>query len=390
LGYYGLLSKVYQNENRRILEKILYHMNRYDFIPNDNIYELILNICDKYNYPSLLKNITDDYVINKNMVLSKNNYTWYIKILSNFKETEEYVMNLIEASFTDLKIPIRAEFYEMLFLRWILEDKLDNIKEAYEELNKRYITDFPDEEIRNQEIYKGNICLIKNFVEIFDSKNYHKTLGLPTDELDEEFEMKVESCKVELNPMINTMLKTNIEINPNYINDNKFLEICISFYAEKMENPEELISFVVDINNSELNNQNKLYFNNDLIKKVVNNFKFIDVEENETSFINYLKFFEFIYKSKFLIRGDIKADLFRSYSVKKIILFLKEYTSGSYTKLIEEIIKSGINSEILSSINASDFDNLRKLLKIVFKSDMRVNSFFNDLMVNKNKFSISY
>ena len=113
-------------------------MNKFDFVPNDNIYELILNICDKFNYASLLKNITDDYVINKNFVLSKNNYTWYIKILSNYRETEEYVINLIEASLSDLKIPINAEFYEMLILRWILENKIENIKESLENLSKRY------------------------------------------------------------------------------------------------------------------------------------------------------------------------------------------------------------------------------------------------------------
>jgi hypothetical protein len=357
-------------------------MNKFDFVPNDNIFELILNICDKYNYPSLLKNITDDYVINKNMILSKNNYTWFIKILSNYKETEEYITNLIESSFTDFKIPISAEFYEMLFLRWILEDKLDNIKEAYENLNKRYILDFPDEEIRKQEIYKGNICLINNFVEFFDSKNYHKTLGLPTDEIDEEFEMKIESCKVEINPMINTMLKNNIEINPNYINDQNFLKICISFYVEKMENLEEFVSFTADVNNSELNNMNKLNFNNDLFKKVITNFKLISFEESESIFINYLRFFDFIFKSKYPIRKDIKSELFKSFSVKKIILFLKENNTVSYNDLINEIIKNGVNNEVVSFINDSDFDNLRKLLRVVFKSDMKTNSFLNGLMVN--------
>lgn len=360
-------------------------MNKFDFVPNDNIYELILNICDKYNYPSLLKNITDDYVLNKNMALSKNNYTWYVKILSNFKETEEYILNLIESSFTDLKVPIKADIYEMLHLRWILEDKIENIKESIDNLNKRYLIDYPEEELRKKEIYSGNISIVKNFYEIFESKNYHKTLGLPNDELDSEFEMRINSSKIELYPLINDLLKNCIEINPQYINDFSFLRICISFYAEKIENLEEILNFISDINKSELNERDKFNFNNDVFRKVLNNFKQINLEETDALFVSNLKFFEFFLKANWPIKREIKSELFRSFNVRRIVAFLREYPSASYRTLVEDIIKSGVNREVVGFITPSDFENLRKLVKSLFRSDARTNRFFNDLVNDEDE-----
>lgn len=358
-------------------------MNKFDFLPNEIIYEIILNICDKYNYPSLLKNITDDYVINKNMILSQKNYTWYVKILSNFKETEEYVLNLIDSSFSDLKIPISAEFYEMLILRWIIEEKIEVIIESVENLDKRYIIDFPDESIRNKQIYEGNIFLIENFIEIFNSKNYHQKLGLKSEEIDEEFDVKIESSKIELNPLIYKMLKKCIEINPDYINDEKFLKICISFYSEKIETPEELIIFVNDVNNSQKNAQSKMNFNTDVLKKVLNNFKFIGKgEEDENIFVNYLRVFDFLFNSNLGFKKEIKLELFGSVFTKKILEFLKENISISYKDLVERILRGGINSEILTLLKESDFEILRKLIFVSFRSEMKVNKFLNDFIVS--------
>jgi len=208
-------------------------MDRYNFIPSDTIYEMILNISDKYNYPSLLKNITDNLVINKNFILSANCFTKYIHILSMFKETEEYVMNLIDSSFSDFKLPIKAEFYDYLIFRSILESEIQKIKTFIDTLNKRYAIDYTNEKTKKSENHKGNLFLIESIINaIKDLNSTNKDSKYNYESININFE--------ELYKVVNDLIKSSKEENNSWMFDEKFLKITCNYYSSLCFNPDEL------------------------------------------------------------------------------------------------------------------------------------------------------
>jgi hypothetical protein len=159
-------------------------MLKHNYIPNDDLLHGFLTVCDIYHNPAYLKTVIDHFVLNKQVRLNSETFTYYIQILSNFKETKEYIKNLISTSF-DFGFPVKAEFYEFLIYNNLVEGNFKEFEANINELKERYKTDYKDNESRSKAQFEGNLLLIRNFNEFYSNLNYKQKFGLKNDEHDE-------------------------------------------------------------------------------------------------------------------------------------------------------------------------------------------------------------
>ena len=374
-----------KNENRRAFEKILYHMNKFEFVPNDVIYELILRICDEYNYASLLKNITDDFVINKNFILNTKNFTKYLQILSVFKETEEYIMNLIDSSFSDFKIPIRAELFEYLILTAILQNNFKKVTNYIELLKKRYKTDYPNEKSRNAEIYRGNIVLINNFYEIIESKNYYKEIGLTKSESDKNFEEKLTVFKTDILEICNELISECKNININWLTDEKFIKIQNYFYLDYGFDFNSIEKLMEEFGKTGFNRKNYLNVTSgELFRKIIGNYIYTKELKDEHAFKNLLDVLnKIINNSDVLINVEDKINLFKTDSIRNLTIFLRNNNNDENRNNIKNLIKKTLDKDLITYLNSNDYEALRKFLVLAFEDYKQVNKFFDDLFQTK-------
>ena len=62
-----------------------------------------MEICNKYYYPIYMKNIIDDFVLNKNIKLSAENYSFYVRMISNFEEFKDSGLSLEQLQLVKIK-----------------------------------------------------------------------------------------------------------------------------------------------------------------------------------------------------------------------------------------------------------------------------------------------
>lgn len=371
--------EVLNKENRRAFEKIISHMNKYNFIPNDNLFELILNICDKYYYPSLLKNFTDELVLNKNFILSGKNFTKYIHVLSLFKETEEYIVNLVESSYSDFKLPVKSEFYEYLILNSILNGEYKKIHLYIESLNKRYLTDYPNERIRNSEIFAGNMNLINSLVEIYNDfkqnedyrLNYNESLNLNENELNKIFNSLIQSCK---------------GANKSWFSDERFLKLLYSINSKINFNLEEVKSLTDNLfKNIKIESKvNDEIINGILINTIDHLISFIK-KNKEEEVRKILYFITNLLKnnsSKFTPQN--KDLLYREENIKKLIDFIRENPTMDNKEALKNFVKDSFEIKRLGNIDLKELDLIRKLAYLVFEDGRQISDIF---MENKERLS---
>lgn len=348
-------------------------------MPNDIIYELILNICDKYNYPSLLKNITDDLVIKRNFILSGKNFIKYIQILSMFSETYDYVINLIDSSFTDFKLQIKSEFYEYLIFRSILDKEYEKIKTYLETLNKRYISDYTNEKIRNNEIYRGNVHLINSFIDILNDYNETKSSNIKNKLNSNEDSLK----KEEINNFINELIKSSKECNNNWISDHIFIKLIYKFYTEFSFNLDEIKNIIDDFSKSTKTDLILKDLINDGYKNI--SFKLLEfLKDNEEILVrksfniitNLLK----IHSSKIL--AENKEFLLSDENNRRILNFLRNNTSIEVREAVKNYISAILEAKKFGTFNYLNFDSLRKLALNVYGDTKQISNLFEDFKVD--------
>jgi len=346
-------------------------MNKYNFIPNDTLYEMILNICDKYNYPSLVKNYTDDIVLNKNFILSGKNFTKYIHILSMFKETEEYVINLVESSFTDFKLPIKSEFYEYLIFRGILQGEYKKINSYLDSLKKRYLSDYPNEKARNTEIYAGNIYIINSLIEIFNdikqnnesNKNDFEGLSLNETEINKIMSDLIESCK-DSNKFCNL--------------DQKFVRSIFIFYSKINFNLEELSNLLDDITkNPKIDSSFSKELIDGMFKNIFENFltfikknKEYEVRKSLNLLTNLLKF------NSSKLTAENKDVIYKEENLRKIMSFIRENSSNENKEFLKQFIEDSLEIKKMEYVSSIDTDILRRLAYLVYEDGKQVSNIF--------------
>lgn len=347
-------------------------MNTFNFTPNDTIYELILNICDKYNYPSFLKNYTDDIVLNKNFILSGKNFTKYIHVLSMFKETEEYIINLVESSYTDFKLPIKSEFYEYLIFKGILEGEYKKIHSYVDSLKKRYITDYPNEKLRNSEIYSGNLYLINSLIEIIqDHKmiDYSKYNNYHSISLNEK----------EINKIITDLIQSCKEANKLWYLDEKFLRSQYVFYSNINFNQDDLQNLLDNISK---NHKFDLGLTKEITNGVFRNIsdylfscfkqnKEIDIRKSINILINLLK------SKESYLTTENKELIYKEENLRKIIQFFKENPSNENKDILKQFIKDSLEFKKLGNY-AVDNENIRRLAYLVYEDGKQVSSLLSE------------
>ena len=360
-------------ENRRAFEKIINQMNKYDFSPNDTIYELILNICDKYHYPYLLKNYTDDIVLNKNFILSGKNFTKYIHILSMFKETEEYVINLVESSYTDFKLPIKSEYYEYLIFKSILQGEYKKINSHIESLFKRYLSDFPTEKIKNSETYSGNIYLINSLEDIIEDFKQNE-------EYRSNLHQGVSLNEAEINKIINELIQSCKEVNKTWYQDEKFIKLIYIFYSKINFNHEELRNLLDEIvNNPKIDSTfikeivNGMYKNTfDKFLLLIKQNKEMEVRKSIYLLTNILK------NNSSKLISENKDICFKVENIRKIINFIRDNPTIENKEAFKNFIKDSLEIKKLSNINFIDIDEIRRLAYIVYEDRRQVSNLFEE------------
>jgi hypothetical protein len=187
----------------------------------------IIAICDIYHYPAYLKYTIDSFVINKKLRLSYDNFTYYIQVLSNFKETRDYVYNLINTSF-DLDYPVRAEFYEFLCYNNLLEGQFDQFEKNIEMLRERYSKDYK-EDIRSKIQFNGNTLMLKNFNDFISNLTYKRHLGLDDDEHDKHVILRFKDNMEKLGGVIEKLIAEN-KGKMDWLEDKEFVGETIRYY----------------------------------------------------------------------------------------------------------------------------------------------------------------
>jgi len=334
---------------------------------------MILNISDKYNYPSLLKNITDNLVINKNFILSANCFTKYIHILSMFKETEEYVMNLIDSSFSDFKLPIKAEFYDYLIFRSILESEIQKIKTFIDTLNKRYAIDYTNEKTKKSENHKGNLFLIESIINaIKDLNSTNKDSKYNYESININFE--------ELYKVVNDLIKSSKEENNSWMFDEKFIKITCNYYSSLCFNPDELKILLDEISkNTKINIVVLKDIVNDIFKTIQS--KIFDyLKENKDALVrkclyllsNLIKY----HSSKLSVES--KEEITKEENLRKIFNFIKNNSTTENKESIKVFITVIVELKKDDTLNSVEMDMMRRLANSVFEDRKDVASLFGE------------
>jgi hypothetical protein len=238
IGYQSLLNSCLLDNsinNRNNFENIINHIEATYYIPNNDNIMTIMEICDKNYYPSYLKIIIDNYVINKNVKLSAENYTKYVQIMANFPEVNEYVSNLIQGSFSDFHVPIKAEFYEQIILNNLHTGRFEDVKNNLKYLYDRYLIDYQDSVERNEEMLRGNKFLMNLFCEFLTTQNEklnkkiksRKDLKFSNDNNNEKYQI------VEISHEIFEKIK---ELEKKWKDDVQVVGDSVIAYSENFEN----------------------------------------------------------------------------------------------------------------------------------------------------------
>jgi hypothetical protein len=156
-------------------------MKKYDYIPNNNILLEFIRICDEGHHPVYLKAVIDEWVLNKSVRLSQDNFTKYIQIISNFKETEEYVQNILMNS-SSLGYLTRVDYYEYIIFNQLLNGDIDALNDTMKQIFERIVSDYKNE--ASQYIFQANIQLLRIFNDYYENIHYSKKLGLEPNRYD--------------------------------------------------------------------------------------------------------------------------------------------------------------------------------------------------------------
>jgi hypothetical protein len=203
-------------------------MFKHNYLPNDLIIKEILAICDIYHYPAYLKYTIDNFVINKKIRLSSDNFTYYIQILSNFKETTDYVHNLINTS-SDLGYQIKAEFFEYIVYNNLVEGEFDKVEKNINNLRERYQKDYQNaSEIQ----FYGNTLMLSNFNEFIKNLDYKEQLGLENDEHDNLIKNRFWEQTEKLYSVFEKLVEEN-KANKKWIESKVFIQELITLYEMK-------------------------------------------------------------------------------------------------------------------------------------------------------------
>jgi hypothetical protein len=146
------------------------------------------------------------------------------------------VEQLIDSSFIDFKIPIKAEFFEFKIYNSLLNFDFDNIEKLLTKLNERYMTDYQNDRVRNSQIYRGNKVLIDTFIDFIDSKNYKKEHNIKEDGNDVIFKEKLEAFGDQLYIIINRLVSQNMSLNNQWMDDKIFSDKIMNYYFNYSKN----------------------------------------------------------------------------------------------------------------------------------------------------------
>jgi len=164
-----------------------------------------------------------------NIKLSAENYCLYVRMISNFEDFKKYYSNLIDNSYLDFQIPIKADFYEYLVYQDLLKSNFGAIKDYVAKLKTRYTADYEDEPERLEENYRGNLLILRTVVEYFD-ENLHVLEEIrQTDQRNEESNSSSSSIN-ELLITINELIEGMKLINEKWIDDFNLGKNAMKFY----------------------------------------------------------------------------------------------------------------------------------------------------------------
>ena len=313
---------VEENEN---LEKRL--ENKLEEKINNIMMSKIKNLEEKIN--QLAKNLGED-----NNTKNELNNNINILIKEKFDEFEQYKINLlknIEKNETDInenKIKIN--------------DINAKINELFEHVNK-------NKEINLDEIKNDINNKINDIKE--NNKNIDEIKNIIKNDLDQEYNNKIEETKKEINTIINNMneiiknnstdLKNKIELFKNDISKNN---------EEKINKIEEKINKLEKKYSSKESKSNKKQSNNQIFYDTNNNKNINDTNNNNKNYINIdqtIKYMEY--------KKDVKSKNKEIYSSKTLDNDENKFALKKLRK--QSSNKNNILSRTLPELNPSNSDN---------------------------------
>jgi len=380
VGYQTLLNNNLLDssiKNRENLEKIIYHMEKYYYAPNNDNIKTIMQICDKNFYPKYLKNLIDNYVLNKGIHLSEENFTLFIQIITNFEEFSQYYQNLINSSYTDFRIPVKAEFFEYLIYRYLTKLDLQKIKTVLRNLNHRYITEYKDEGERMEQIFSGNNLILYTILQFLENAKAVSSKRGDQEKTDMVSYSDIRSESKSFIEIINNLIAQNKSFNKDWIADNEFSFLLVRLYHHFSYNFKE---YFVILDNLLANNELKAILDPKILfREILDILKYEDKKLNKEEHILAINFLDrFIEKH---IRSGVvqlsfedKFDFLREENLYKFLRFYRSIKEEDDDKSVNmdkfvKVLDTLLDQFTYMRLHTSDKTNLEKVLMRVFNNN---------------------
>lgn len=382
IGYQTLLNNNLLDttiKNRENLEKIIYHMEKNYYLPNNDNIKTILQICDKNFYPKYLKNLIDNYVINKNILLNEENFTYYIQIITNFEDFSQYYQNLINSSYTDFKIPVKAEFYEYLIYKYMTKFEMEKVKGVLKILNQRYITEYQDDEERLETIYTGNNLILYTIIQFVENaklrhtqKGTHSHDGHETNLINE-----IQNNSKNFEEIINNIIAQNKSFNKDWMQDKEFTFLLMKVYNEFSINLKEYFSIIDNLISK--NEVESVFDPKKLFKDLQDLFKFnggkLKPDEHKLAIDVFERFLEnYVRSGAIELSYEERFDIVRLENLYRFVRFYRNSKDGEEEKytnmqLFVKFLDTVLDQMTYLRMHKNDKVNLEKVLMKVFNNN---------------------
>jgi hypothetical protein len=380
VGYQTLLNNNLLDssiKNRENLEKIIYHMEKYYYAPNNDNIKTIMQICDKNFYPKYLKNLIDNYVLNKGIHLSEENFTLFIQIITNFEEYSQYYQNLINSSFTDFRIPVKAEFFEYLIYKYLTKLELQKMKTVLRNLNHRYITEYKDDGERMEQIYSGNNLILFTILQFIENSKAISSKKGDQDKTDMVSYSDIRSESKSFIEIINNLIAQNKSFNKDWITDNDFSFLLVRLYHHFSYNFKEYFVILDDLlANNELE---ALLDPKILLREILDILKYEDKKLNKEEHILAINFLDrflekYVRSGVIQLSFDDKFDFIREENLYKFLRFYRNLKEEDDDKSVNidkfvKVLDTLLDQFTYMRLHKSDKTNLEKVLMRVFNNN---------------------